>query len=58
MKVSVDFTESYDRIPHPDADLENSVSEVRLILLSFWIVYHLNFLSVTIHYVFLANQLD
>ncbi|KAI5666109.1 hypothetical protein M9H77_15962 [Catharanthus roseus] len=27
-QVSVDFTESYDRIPHPDADLENSVSEI------------------------------
>lgn len=30
MKVSVDFGEVYDRIPHPNADLENSISEVGL----------------------------
>lgn len=30
MKVSVVFDESFDRIPHQDVDLENSISEVRL----------------------------
>jgi hypothetical protein len=29
-KVSVVFDEAYDRIPHPDTDLENSISEVKL----------------------------
>lgn len=28
VKVSVDFDGSYDRIPHPDINLENSISEV------------------------------
>ncbi|KAK2974062.1 hypothetical protein RJ640_015394 [Escallonia rubra] len=27
-QVSVHFDESYDRIPHPDIDLENSISEI------------------------------
>ncbi|KAK9055401.1 hypothetical protein SSX86_026484 [Deinandra increscens subsp. villosa] len=27
-QVSVRFDESYDRVPHPDSDLENSVSEI------------------------------
>ncbi|KAI3742473.1 hypothetical protein L1987_60156 [Smallanthus sonchifolius] len=27
-QVSVNFDESYDRVPHPDTDLENSVSEI------------------------------
>ncbi|XP_043714913.1 nudix hydrolase 9 isoform X1 [Telopea speciosissima] len=27
-QVSVDFSESYDRIPHPDTDLENTISEI------------------------------
>ncbi|OWM68843.1 hypothetical protein CDL15_Pgr025030 [Punica granatum] len=27
-QVSVDFDESYDRIPHPDTDSENSISEI------------------------------
>jgi hypothetical protein len=29
-KVSVVFDEAYDRIPHPDTNLENSISEVTL----------------------------
>ncbi|GAB2286028.1 hypothetical protein Dimus_020451 [Dionaea muscipula] len=27
-QVSVIFDESYDRIPHPDTDLENSIAEI------------------------------
>ncbi|CAI9105280.1 OLC1v1004172C1 [Oldenlandia corymbosa var. corymbosa] len=27
-QVTVDLNEAYDRIPHPDADLENSISEI------------------------------
>ncbi|KAJ0575445.1 hypothetical protein HanOQP8_Chr00c832g0860541 [Helianthus annuus] len=30
-QVSVRFDESYDRVPHPDAELENSISEVFLL---------------------------
>lgn len=30
LKVSVDFDELYDRIPHPDVELENSIEEVSL----------------------------
>lgn len=29
-KVSVVFDEAYDRIPHSDTNLENSISEVKL----------------------------
>lgn len=29
MKVFVNFDASYDRIPHPDASLEESINEVR-----------------------------
>lgn len=31
MKVYVDFSASYDRIPHPDGDLENSIAEVGML---------------------------
>lgn len=29
LKVSVDFSKSHDRIPHPDPDLEDSIAQVR-----------------------------
>lgn len=28
MKLVVDFNASYDRVPHPDAKLEDSINEV------------------------------
>lgn len=33
IQVTVNFDESYDRVPHPDFHLENSISEVFLLLL-------------------------
>lgn len=30
LKLTVAFDEAYDRIPHPDLSLENSISEVGL----------------------------
>lgn len=35
MKVFVDFSASFDRVPHPDSNLEDSISEVGNIITSY-----------------------